>query len=60
MRICIPAETNLGRKAMVYAHFGIAPYFTIYDTEKDAFEIVENSNQHHDHGTCYPLVLCQS
>jgi len=55
MRICIPTETDVGRKAIVYAHFGSAPYFTIYDSEKDAFEVIDNSNQHHAHGTCHPL-----
>lgn len=55
MRICIPTETNKGKTAQVYGHFGSAPYFTIYDSEKDVFEIVDNSNQHHAHGTCHPL-----
>jgi predicted Fe-Mo cluster-binding NifX family protein len=57
MRICIPTETDVGRKAIVYAHFGSAPYFTIYDSEKDTFEVIDNSNQHHAHGTCHPLEM---
>ena len=55
MRICIPTETNEGKGAKVYEHFGSAKYFTIYDTEKDAIEIINNSNQHHAHGTCQPM-----
>lgn len=55
MRICIPTETNMGQEAKVYGHFGSAPYFTIYDTETDDCEIVDNSNQHHIHGTCNPI-----
>ncbi|MHC4203992.1 MAG: NifB/NifX family molybdenum-iron cluster-binding protein [Planctomycetota bacterium] len=55
MRICVPTETDMGKQAKVYDHFGSAPYFTIYDTEKDDCETVDNSNQHHDHGTCHPL-----
>jgi predicted Fe-Mo cluster-binding NifX family protein len=55
MRICIPTETDMGQEAKVYGHFGSAPYFTIYDTEKDDCETVDNSNQHHAHGTCHPL-----
>ena len=55
MKICIPTETDEGKKAKVYGHFGSAPYFTIYDTEKDAFEVIDNSNQHHAHGTCHPM-----
>ena len=55
MRICIPTETDMGQKAKVYSHFGSAPCFTIYDTEKDDYETVDNSNQHHTHGTCRPI-----
>jgi predicted Fe-Mo cluster-binding NifX family protein len=55
MKICIPTETDEGKKAKVYGHFGSAPYFTIYDTEKDAFDVIDNSNQHHAHGTCHPM-----
>ena len=55
MRICIPTETDAGKEARVYGHFGSAPYFTIYDTEKDVCETVDNSNQHHAHGTCHPM-----
>jgi predicted Fe-Mo cluster-binding NifX family protein len=55
MRICIPTETNEGENAKVYGHFGSAPYFTIYDTEKDSFEVIDNSNKHHTHGTCHPM-----
>ena len=55
MRICIPTTTKDGKMADVYGHFGSAPYFTIYDTELDAVEIIDNSNQHHDHGMCHPV-----
>ena len=55
MRLCIPTETNDGRTASVYGHFGSAPYFTIYDTEKNAVETIDNGNQHHEHGMCQPL-----
>jgi len=55
MKICIPTETNEGKQAGVYGHFGSAPYFTIYDTEKDSVEIIDNTNQHHSHGTCHPM-----
>ena len=55
MRICIPTATNDGKKANVYEHFGSAPYFSIYDTEKDTVEIIDNSNQHHVHGACQPM-----
>ena len=55
MKICIPIETDEGKSAKVYGHFGSAPYFAIYDTEKDKFEVIDNSNQHHAHGTCHPM-----
>lgn len=55
MKICIPTETNEGKQAEVYGHFGSAPFFTIYDTDKDAVEIIKNLNQHHSHGMCQPL-----
>ena len=55
MRLCIPTETENGKSAQVYGHFGSAPFFTIYDTEKDAVEIIKNNNEHHAHGMCQPL-----
>ena len=55
MRICIPTETSKGKEAQVFAHFGSAPFFTIYDTDKDAVEIVPNGDQHHAHGMCQPM-----
>lgn len=57
MKLCIPTETNEGPKAKVFGHFGSAPYFTIFDSEKDTFEIIDNFNQHHAHGTCHPMGL---
>jgi len=55
MKLCIPTETNEGKKARVYGHFGSAPYFTIVDTDKDNVEIIDNVNQHHSHGACHPM-----
>lgn len=55
MRICIPTEDKKGLKAGVHGHFGSAPCFTIYDTEKETLEVMENSNEHHEHGMCQPL-----
>lgn len=59
MKICIPTETGEGKNAQVYGHFGSAPYFTIYDTDTLALEIVENGNSHHEHGTCNPVAALQ-
>jgi len=55
MRICIPTENKEGLKANVYGHFGSAPYFTIYDTDKETFKTVDNINAHHSHGMCHPI-----
>ncbi|MCM8783155.1 MAG: hypothetical protein NC818_00015 [Candidatus Omnitrophica bacterium] len=57
MRICIPTETDKGLKAQVYSHFGSAPYFTIYDTEKETIETVTNTNTDHLHGNCQPMKI---
>jgi predicted Fe-Mo cluster-binding NifX family protein len=54
MRICIPTETDNGKTAKVCGHFGSAPFFTIYDDGKDTFEVIDNPNKHHVHGTCRP------
>ncbi len=55
MKICIPTETNQGKQAAVYGHFGSAPFFTMYDTAKDSVEIIANANKHHSHGMCQPM-----
>ena len=55
MKVCIPTETNEGKSAKVFGHFGSAPYFTIVDTEKDSVEIIDNANQHHAHGMCQTM-----
>lgn len=55
MKICIPTETNKGKEAIVYGHFGSAPFFTIYDTVNASVEIIPNANEHHAHGMCQPI-----
>ncbi len=55
MKLCIPTETNEGKAAPVYGHFGSAPYFTIYDITNDSIEIIDNGTQHHAHGMCQPV-----
>lgn len=55
MKVCIPTTTQEGASAQVHEHFGSAPFFTIYDTEKNTVEIIDNSNQHHSHGMCHPM-----
>ena len=55
MRLCIPTETEDGKSAQVYGHFGSAPFFTIYDTAKGTVEVIKNDNEHHSHGMCQPM-----
>lgn len=55
MNICIPIEKNDGLQAMVYGHFGSAPYFAIFDTRKGTLEIVNNGDLNHAHGQCNPI-----
>ena len=55
MRICIPTETKDGLKAKAYGHFGSAPFFTVYDTDKKEVKTVDNTNAHHSHGMCHPI-----
>jgi predicted Fe-Mo cluster-binding NifX family protein len=55
MELCVPTQTREGKQAQVFEHFGSAPFFTLVDTESQSVEIVENANQHHEHGMCQPL-----
>ncbi len=55
MKICIPTETNKGKDATVFGHFGSAPFFTIYDTANATVEVIVNANEHHAHGMCQPM-----
>lgn len=55
MKICIPTTENSGTASRVYGHFGSAPFFIIYDTEKELIDVVNNSDSVHEHGQCNPL-----
>ena len=55
MKICIPTQDASGLQALLYGHFGSAPYFTIVDAETDDVETISNFNDHHQHGQCSPL-----
>jgi predicted Fe-Mo cluster-binding NifX family protein len=51
----MPTVGNNGLTEMVFDHFGSAPFFTIYNTETKAIDVLSNNNQHHNHGTCQPV-----
>jgi len=55
MKICIPTINAEEQFSEVCDHFGSAPYLTIYDSETDVCETVNNSNLDHEHGTCHPM-----
>jgi predicted Fe-Mo cluster-binding NifX family protein len=56
VKICIPVESGQGLAASMNDHFGSAPYFLIYDTETETFEVISNLDGHHVHGGCHPLI----
>ncbi|MEJ2664842.1 MAG: NifB/NifX family molybdenum-iron cluster-binding protein [Spirochaetia bacterium] len=55
MRLCIPTNGTRGLAEEVYGHFGSAPYFTVYNTDSKQVVLLENNNEHHEHGMCRPL-----
>lgn len=55
MLACIPTNGSAGLKDTICNHFGSAPYFTLYDSDEDKVEIVQNRNVQHSHGTCHPM-----
>ena len=57
MRICIPTAANEGTEptAVIFGHFGSAPRFIVYDTEKGSYEAIDNPETSHDHGHCDPV-----
>lgn len=59
MKICIPVESVEGLNASVFGHFGSAPYFLVYDTQSNGFEILGNEDSDHVHGNCHPLKVLE-
>ncbi len=55
MLVCVPTSNNAGMEGVVHEHFGSAPFFTLYNTESESCEVIENRNAHHSHGTCHPM-----
>lgn len=55
MRVCVPVAENKGLESVAYGHFGSAPYFLIYDLDKEEIKVIENDDLHHAHGMCQPL-----
>lgn len=55
MRVFIPTEKYEGLQSKVFDHFGKAPYFIIYDIEKDAVDVIVTLNKFHPYDKCSPL-----
>jgi predicted Fe-Mo cluster-binding NifX family protein len=47
---------NKDMNSMVYNHFGSAPAFVIVNTETGSVATISNSDQHHEHGACNPVM----
>ena len=55
MKVCIPVKENKGLDSVPYNHFGSAPFFLIYDLEKEEIKVIDNGDLNHVHGMCQPL-----
>ena len=47
---------NKDMNSMIYNHFGSAPAFVIVNTETGSVSTIGNSDQHHQHGACNPVM----
>jgi predicted Fe-Mo cluster-binding NifX family protein len=54
MKIAFPVTDDQGLDSPVYGHFGSAPHFMVLDISSGAFEAIQNSDAHHEHGQCQP------
>ena len=52
----MPIEDNQGLDSVLFGHFGSAPGFLVYDTDTAELQPVDNQNEHHEHGSCNPLL----
>ena len=55
MKICMPVLDSNGMESVVFWHFGSAPFFAVYDTEKKSVSFVINNESEHEHGQCMPV-----
>ena len=60
MRVCFPVQADNGMDSMVYNHFGSAAAFIIVDTEQEGAAAGNNSDIHHEHGACNPIMALGS
>lgn len=55
MKICMPVLEAKGMDSVVFGHLGSAPFFALYDTEKQTVSFVDNNESEHEHGQCMPV-----
>jgi predicted Fe-Mo cluster-binding NifX family protein len=56
MKVGFAVQLNQGLESLVYNHFGSAPAFVIVDTDLKQVSSVDNTNAHHVHGACNPIM----
>jgi predicted Fe-Mo cluster-binding NifX family protein len=56
MKVGFAVQINQGLESVVYGHFGSAPAFVIVDTDLKQVSAVDNTNAHHVHGACNPIM----
>jgi predicted Fe-Mo cluster-binding NifX family protein len=56
MKVGFAVQVNQGLESAVYGHFGSAPAFVIVDTDLPQVLAVDNTNAHHVHGACNPVM----
>jgi predicted Fe-Mo cluster-binding NifX family protein len=56
MKVGFAVQLNEGLESTVYGHFGSAPAFIIVDTDLKQVSAVDNTNAHHVHGACNPIM----
>ena len=56
MKVGFAVESDQGVESRVYNHFGSAPAFIIFDTERKEMVAVNNRDLHHLHGACNPIM----
>jgi predicted Fe-Mo cluster-binding NifX family protein len=56
MKVGFAVQLNEGLESAVYGHFGSAPAFIIVDTDLKQVLAVDNTNAHHVHGACNPIM----
>ncbi|WP_142414082.1 NifB/NifX family molybdenum-iron cluster-binding protein [Hathewaya massiliensis] len=59
MKICMPVKENQGLESVPFNHFGSAPFFLVFDSEKEEIKVINNGDLNHEHGKCQPIkALC--